>query len=238
MIALKNLRKRYQNGHDALRGINLKIDQGELVFLTGHSGAGKSTVLKLIALLERPSSGSVIVDNTDLDKLSSKQIPFYRRKVGMIFQNPTLLNDRSVYENLALPLRIIGFAEDEIRSRVHASLELVGLLKKQGQFPLALSGGEQQRVGIARAIVGRPDIILADEPTGNLDPELSKDIMNLFIRLNQVGITFVIATHDLALISTLKYRQIRLLDGKVAEPLAHPQTHTQTQTQTTTEPTA
>lgn len=220
MIILKNLRKRYQNGHDALRGVTLKINRGELVFLTGHSGAGKSTVLKLIALLERPSSGSIIVDNTDLDSLSSKQIPYYRRKIGMIFQNPTLLNDRSVYENLALPLRINGFSEEETKSRVHASLELVGLLKKQGQLPLALSGGEQQRVGIARAIVCRPDIILADEPTGNLDPELSKDIMNLFVRLNQVGITLVIATHDLALISPLNFRQIHLTDGKVTEKAA------------------
>ena len=217
MITLKNLRKRYLNGHDAIRGINLEIKQGELIFLTGHSGAGKSTVLKLLALLERPSSGKITVDGTDLSELSSKQIPYYRRKIGMIFQNPTLLNDRSVFENLALPLRIAGFSETETRSRIHASLELVGLLKKQAQLPLALSGGEQQRIGIARAIVSRPDIILADEPTGNLDPELSKDIMNLFIRLNQVGITLIIATHDLALISPLNFRQIQLENGKLAK---------------------
>ncbi|MDH5258137.1 MAG: cell division ATP-binding protein FtsE [Gammaproteobacteria bacterium] len=231
MINLKNLRKRYQNGHDALRGINLNIERGELVFLTGHSGAGKSTILKLVGLLEQPSSGMLTVDNTDLSSLSSKQIPFYRRKIGMIFQNPTLLNDRSVYDNLALPLDIAGFSEEESRSRIHASLELVGLLKKQNQFPLALSGGEQQRVGIARAIVCRPDIILADEPTGNLDPELSKDIMNLFVRLNQVGITLVIATHDLALISSLNFRQIRLKDGKVIDESSSEQVTTKTETQ-------
>lgn len=224
MIILKNLRKRYQTGHDALRGINLKVDRGELVFLTGHSGAGKSTLLKLIGLLERPSSGKIIVDDEDLDTLGSKQIPFYRRKIGMIFQNPTLLNDRSVFENLALPLRIADFSEAEIRSRIHASLELVGLLKKQNQFPLALSGGEQQRVGIARAIVSRPEIILADEPTGNLDPELSREIMKLFARLNQVGITLVIATHDMALISEFDFRQIHLQDGKVTAPQSEPQT--------------
>ena len=220
MIKLKNLRKRYLNGHDAIRGINLEIKQGELIFLTGHSGAGKSTILKLIGLLERPSSGEITVDGDKLNDLSSKQIPFYRRKIGMIFQNPTLLNDRSVFENLALPLRIAGFPEPETRSRIHASLELVGLLKKQGQLPLALSGGEQQRVGIARAIVSRPEIILADEPTGNLDPELSRDIMNLFVRLNQVGITLVIATHDLALISSLntdKAQQIQLENGKLVD---------------------
>ncbi len=215
MITLKNLRKRYQNGHDAIRGINLEIKQGELIFLTGHSGAGKSTILRLIGLLERPSSGEVTVDGEKINELSSKEIPFYRRKIGMIFQSPTLLNDRSIFDNLALPLQVAGFPEAEIRSRVHASLELVGLLKKQGQLPFALSGGEQQRVGIARAIVSRPDIILADEPTGNLDPELSKDIMNLFVRLNQVGITLVIATHDLALIAALNFRQIRLKEGKI-----------------------
>ncbi|HFD33291.1 MAG TPA: cell division ATP-binding protein FtsE [Gammaproteobacteria bacterium] len=224
MISLKNLRKRYQTGHDALRGINLEVERGELVFLTGHSGAGKSTLLKLIGLLERPSSGKIIVDDEDLDTLGSRQIPFYRRKIGMIFQNPTLLNDRSVFENLALPLRIADFSEAEIRSRIHASLELVGLLKKQNQFPLALSGGEQQRVGIARAIVSRPEIILADEPTGNLDPGLSRDIMKLFTRLNQVGITLVIATHDLALISEFDFRQIHLQDGKVVAPQTEPQT--------------
>lgn len=217
MITLKNLRKRYQNGHDALRGINLHIERKELVFLTGHSGAGKSTLLKLLCLLERPSSGSIVVNDHDLENLKSKQIPFYRRKIGMIFQNPSLLNDRSVFENLALPLRISGFSEAETQSRIHASLELVGLLKKQNQLPLALSGGEQQRVGIARAIVCRPDIILADEPTGNLDPELSKNIINLFVRLNQVGITVVIATHDLALISSFDHRQIQLENGKIID---------------------
>lgn len=213
MITLQNVRKRYFGGHEALRDISLHIDAEELVFLTGHSGAGKSTLLKLIALLERPSSGKIIFDNVDLAQVTGKKIALHRRRVGVIFQNPTLLFDRTVFDNVALPLQIMGFAPNEIQSRVQASLDLVGLLKKSPHNPVVLSGGEQQRVGIARAIVSRPDVILADEPTGNLDPELSKDIMNLFVRLNQVGITLLIATHDLSLIEPLKYRKIELKQG-------------------------
>lgn len=218
MIRLENVRKRYPNGHDALKGINLHIDSAEMVFLTGRSGAGKSTLLKLIALLERPSSGKVLFEKNNLALLSPKQIPFHRRRVGVIFQNPTLLNDRSVFENVALPLHIAGYKETEIHHRVNASLDLVGLLDKVKRDPTLLSGGEQQRVGIARAIVTRPDVILADEPTGNLDPALSSDIMSLFARLNQVGITLVIATHDLSLINQMNYRQIELRDGIVYSP--------------------
>lgn len=220
MIQLENVRKRYPNGHDALRGINLRVKQAEMVFLTGHSGAGKSTLLKLIALLERPSAGRVVFENNNLAMLSARQIPFHRRRVGVIFQNPTLLNDRSVYDNVALPLQVSGFHDSEIHHRVNASLDLVGLLNKAGRQPGLLSGGEQQRVGIARAIVNRPEVILADEPTGNLDPGLSRDIMSLFTRLNQVGITLLIATHDLSLISDLSYRRIELKDGKILEPAA------------------
>jgi len=216
MIKLQKVRKRYFDNYAALRGIDLKIGEGEMVFLTGHSGAGKSTLLKLIALLERPSAGKIIFDGVDLSTLTPKQIPQHRRRVGFIFQNPTLLYDRSVFENIALPLYVNGYSPEEINSRVHASLELVGLLKKTDKNPVILSGGEQQRVGIARAIVTRPDVILADEPTGNLDPALSRDIINLFSRLNQVGITLLIATHDLELIKTLDYRQIELKNGLVA----------------------
>ncbi|HFE37758.1 MAG TPA: cell division ATP-binding protein FtsE [Gammaproteobacteria bacterium] len=216
MIRLDNVRKRYLNGHDALRGVSLTIDKAEMVFLTGHSGAGKSTLLKLIALLELPTSGTVFFEKTNLALLKAKQVPYHRRRVGIIFQNPTLLNDRSVFDNVALPLQVSGFKKTEISHRVQASLDLVGLLDKAKRHPAILSGGEQQRVGIARAIVSRPDVILADEPTGNLDPSLSSDIMNLFARLNQVGITLVIATHDLALINPLNYRQIELSNGNLA----------------------
>jgi len=217
MIRLENVRKRFLNGHDALRGINLHIAAAEMVFLTGHSGAGKSTLLNLIALLERPTAGKIVFEKKDLALLTPKEIPYHRRRVGVIFQNPTLLNDRSVFDNVALPLKVAGYKESEIKHRVNASLELVGLLHKAKRKPGILSGGEQQRVGIARAIVSRPEVILADEPTGNLDPQLSKDIMNLFARLNQVGITLIIATHDLPLIKELNYRQIELKDGKVLD---------------------
>ena len=217
MIRLEHVRKRYPNGHEALRGINLHVSPAEMVFLTGHSGAGKSTLLKLIALLERPSAGKIVFEKKNLALLSPKEIPFHRRRVGVIFQNPTLLNDRSVFDNVALPLQISGFNESEIKHRVNASLELVSLLNKAQKQPNALSGGEQQRVGIARAIVSRPEVILADEPTGNLDPQISKDIMYLFSRLNQVGITLIIATHDLSLVNELNHRQIELKDGRVLE---------------------
>lgn len=215
MIKLEKVRKRYFDSHAALRGIDLDIHAEEMVFLTGHSGAGKSTLLRLIALLERPTAGKIIFDGVDLATLKPNQIPQHRRRVGMIFQNPTLLYDRSVFDNIALPLQINGYNLAEIQSRVQASLELVGLFKKANKNPIVLSSGEQQRVGIARAIVTRPDVILADEPTGNLDPELSKDIMNLFHRLNQVGITIVVASHDLELIKTFNCRQIELKNGLI-----------------------
>jgi len=218
MIKLQKVRKRYFDNHAALRGIDLEIKAEEMVFLTGHSGAGKSTLLRLIALLERPSAGKVIFDGVDLATLAPNKIPQHRRRVGVIFQNPTLLYDRSVYENIALPLQVNGYTPAEIQSRVQASLDLVGLLKKADKNPVILSGGEQQRVGIARAIVTRPDVILADEPTGNLDPELSRDIMNLFRRLNQVGITLLIATHDLELIKSFDFRQVELKNGLVYSP--------------------
>lgn len=220
MIELQHVRKQYTNGHDALRNINLSISKGEMLFLTGKSGAGKSTLLKLIALLERPSAGTVLYEEMDLASITMRQIPYYRRRIGIIFQSPMLLYDRSVFENIALPLVITGFQTEEIIKRVQASLDLVGLLKKSGQAPQNLSGGEQQRVGIARAIVTRPEVILADEPTGNLDPELSKEIMTLFARLNQVGITLVIASHDLSLINTLPNRKVELQKGSIVHDSA------------------
>lgn len=216
MIILKHVRKQYSSGQDALRNINLSVARGEMVFLTGKSGAGKSTLLKLIALLERPTAGQVLLEGEDTAKIPPAKIPYFRRRIGFIFQSPMLLYDRSILDNVALPLKIAGYPQEEIVKRVHASLKLVGLLKKQQQPPQNLSTGEQQRVGIARAIVSRPDVILADEPTGNLDPDLSREIMTLFDRLHQVGITIIVATHDLTLIETLPHRKIELHRGTMA----------------------
>ena len=217
MIELQHVRKRYSSGHDALRNINLQIEQGEMLFLTGKSGAGKSTLLKLIALLERPTAGKVIFEEQNLADIPLRKIPYFRRRIGFIFQNPTLLYDRSIFDNIALPLVISGFQTAEITKRVQAALDMVGLLKKSQQPPQNLSTGEQQRVGIARAIVTRPEVILADEPTGNLDPELSREIMNLFARLNQVGITLAIASHDLSLIESMPFRKVELQQGTLPE---------------------
>src|SRR5690554_4557352 len=186
-----------------------------MVFLTGHSGAGKSTLMKLIMLMERPSQGQVFVDGRNLNRLSAGQIPYYRRNVGVVFQNHQLLFDRSVFDNVALPLLIAGSNPAEIGRRVRAALDKVGLLDKERQNPLVLSGGEQQRVGIARAVVNKPALLLADEPTGNLDPQLSADIMGLFEDFNRIGTTVMIASHDLALIARLQHRILRLRDGRL-----------------------
>jgi len=213
MIQFKNVSKRYENGHDALKHINMNLDKGEMAFLTGHSGAGKSTLLKLITLVERSTRGEVTVNDVDLGKVPNRRIPFVRRNIGMIFQDHRLLFDRSVYDNVALPLVIAGHPHKEIGRRVRAALDKVGLLKKEKLEPIMLSGGEQQRVGIARAIVNKPPILLADEPTGNLDPELSTEIMGLFQQFNQVGVSLLIASHDLGLIARMRYRTITLKDG-------------------------
>jgi len=213
MIRFNNVSKRYENGHDALKHINMNLDKGEMAFLTGHSGAGKSTLLKLITLVERSTRGEVTVNDIDLGKVPNRRIPFVRRNIGMIFQDHRLLFDRSVYDNVALPLVIAGHPHKEIGRRVRAALDKVGLLKKEKLEPIMLSGGEQQRVGIARAIVNKPPIVLADEPTGNLDPELSTEIMGLFQQFNQVGVSLLIASHDLGLIARMRYRTITLKDG-------------------------
>lgn len=215
MIRFDNVRKRYPGGFEALRGITFSMEKGEMAFLTGHSGAGKSTLLRMIALMETPSSGSVTVDNRNLAELKHGDIPAHRRQIGFIFQSPTLLYDRNVYENVALPLIVAGYHPRDTARRVRAALDQVGLLKKENLNPITLSGGEQQRLGIARAIVGKPRVLLADEPTGNLDPDLSREIMSLFERLNQVGVTTLIATHDLALINPLPYRRLRLNQGQL-----------------------
>jgi cell division transport system ATP-binding protein len=215
MIKFDNVTKRYDRGREALSGVSLEVETGELVFLTGRSGAGKSTLLKLIGLLERPTRGQVLVDGRNIGRLPARQIPRHRRQIGMVFQDHKLLEDRTVFENIALPMIIAGYSQRDIRVRVHAALEHVGLLNRQKNTPGQLSTGEQQRIGIARAVVARPKLLIADEPTGNLDPELSLDIMNLFQRFNQVGVTMLIATHDLALLKQLGGRCIVLEDGKI-----------------------
>lgn len=215
MIRFVNASKRYTSGFDALQNVSFHMAPGEMAFLTGHSGAGKSSLLKLIALLERSSRGQVIVNNQNLAKVPRRRIPYFRRDIGIIFQDHQLLFDRTVFDNVALPLIIAGYSRHEIAKRVRAALDKVGLLSKEKKYPITLSGGEQQRVGIARAVVNKPPLILADEPTGNLDPELSAEIMSLFQDFSDVGVTVLVATHDIALISQLPYRTLTLKDGKL-----------------------
>ncbi len=216
MIRFDNVAKRYPNGHEGLAGVSLHLEPGEMAFVTGHSGAGKSTLLRLIGLLERATRGQVWVNGRNLNKLKPRDIPYHRREVGMIFQDHRLLDDRTVFDNVALPLVVAGMGHAEVTRRVRAALDKVGLLKKEKVFPITLSGGEQQRVGIARALVSKPPILLADEPTGNLDPELSREIMELFLQFNQVGVTLLIATHDVDLVDRLGRRIVNLRQGRVA----------------------
>ena len=215
MITFDRVSKRYDEGHDALREISVSIDRDELVFLTGHSGAGKSTLLRLIMLMDRPTRGQLTVDGQNLATVSSRGVPRHRRNIGVVFQNHQLLYDRPVFDNVALPLIIAGYDHREVGRRVRAALDKVGLLNRERAMPVTLSGGEQQRVGIARAVVGKPQILLADEPTGNLDPGLSAEIMQLFEAFNQVGVTVLIASHDLVLISRLHHRILTLRDGRL-----------------------
>lgn len=216
MIEFSRVSKRFDQ-HEALRDISLTIPAGEMVFLTGHSGAGKSTLLRLLMLLDRPSSGTLRVDGEDLAAIPSRRIARYRRSLGSIFQDHRLLTDRNVFHNVALPLEIAGFQQRDIERRVRAALDKVGLLHKERVNPAVLSGGEQQRVGIARAVVARPRMLLADEPTGNLDPELSAEIMGLFEAFNRVGVTVIIASHDLALISRLRHPILTLKEGRLVQ---------------------
>lgn len=215
MIKFDNVSKRYPAGHQALEQVNFELMDGEMAFLTGRSGAGKSTLLKLIMLMERANQGQIIVDGKNIARMPKSNIPFYRRRIGVVFQDHQLLFDRSVFENVALPLKIEGYAPQEADRRVRAALDKVGLLKKEKMNPMELSGGEQQRIGIARAVVNRPAILLADEPTGNLDPELATEIMALFEQFNQVGVSMLIASHDLSLIAKLKHRILTLEKGKL-----------------------
>ena len=217
MIEFAEVSKRYPNGQEALRQVSFEIADGEMAFLTGHSGAGKSTLLKLICLMERASSGQVMVNGKNLNRTSRRKIPAVRRDIGMIFQDHRLLFDRSVFDNVALPLMIAGYPHREIGRRVRAALDKVGLLSKEKNTPIMLSGGEQQRVGIARAVVNKPPLLLADEPTGNLDPELSAEIMHLFEQFNQVGVSLLIASHDLSLIAQMHYRTLVMKDGRLVQ---------------------
>jgi len=217
MIEFDNVSKRYPDGHEALSQVSFALDAGEMAFLTGHSGAGKSTLLKLIMLMERPSGGQLLVNGKNLSRLHKSQIPYYRRRVGVVFQNHQLLFDRTVFDNVALPMQVSGAEHRDIERRVRAALGKVGLLSKEKLNPVQLSGGEQQRIGIARAVVHTPRILLADEPTGNLDPELSAEIMTLFEDFRNVGVSVLVATHDIALISSMGERVLTLDHGRLSE---------------------
>ncbi|OCG45562.1 MULTISPECIES: cell division ATP-binding protein FtsE [Gilliamella] len=213
MIQFERVSKVYSGGKSALQNINFTLLPGEMAFLTGHSGAGKSTLMRLICGLEKANDGKVLLNGIDVSGLSKHEMPFLRRTIGMIFQDHQLLMDHTVYDNVAIPLIILGKSAEEIRRRVSASLDKVGLLNKMKFYPIQLSGGEQQRVGIARAIVNRPSVLLADEPTGNLDDKLSKDILKLFEEFNQAGVTVLMATHNMGLIRRRHHRILHLNQG-------------------------
>jgi cell division transport system ATP-binding protein len=215
MIRFDQVFKRYPNGREALAGVSFNIESGALTFLTGHSGAGKSSILKLIALIERPTRGQVIVNSQNTAGVKARGIPQFRRRIGVVFQDHKLLHDRPVADNVALPLVIAGVPKREIDKRVRAALDQVGLLGREKSLPLELSTGEQQRVGIARAVVAKPMLLIADEPTGNLDPELALEVMNLFKRFSEVGVTVIVASHDVHLIDQVGARRIVLSAGRV-----------------------
>lgn len=214
MLSFNHVFKRY-TANDALIDVSFHLNKGEIAFLTGHSGAGKSTVLRLVALMERCSRGHMLFDGQNLCRLREGYIPALRRKMGLIFQDYKLLADRTVFDNVALPLLVSGVGHYELARRVRAALDKVGLLGKEKKYPLTLSGGEQQRVGIARAVVNKPALILADEPTGNLDPELSIEIMNLFEQFQQVGVSILIATHEAGIVAQTKHKVLQLNHGRM-----------------------
>jgi len=215
MIQFTNVFMSYPSGNKALQNINLYIDKGEMVYVSGRSGAGKSTLLKLINLIDRHTRGQIIVNGQNLDRIKNNRVPIFRRNIGFIFQNHRLLNDRTIFDNVALPLVIAGNSHQEIKRRVQAALDKVDLLSKISSYPMELSGGEQQRIGVARAVVNRPAILLADEPTGNLDPTLSWEMMRLFEQFNQVGVTVLIASHELDMIKNMKKRIVILNKGRI-----------------------
>lgn len=217
MLIFDKVYKRYLDTGDVLTNVNFQLQQGEMVFLTGHSGAGKSTLLKLIALIEKCTRGQILFDGRNLNQTKTRHIPFFRRKLGLIFQDYKLLANKTIFDNVALPLVISGYSHQEIGRRVRASLDKVALLNKEKKYPSALSAGEQQRVGIARAVINKPSLILADEPTGNLDPELSAEVMHLFEQFQQAGVSVLIATHDINTITRMGYRVLTLENGQLIE---------------------
>lgn len=216
MIRFDGVSKRYPNGREAISNLTLAVDRGEMLFLTGHSGAGKSTLLKLICLIERPTRGTLVVNGQNTGTLPRRRIPAFRRDIGIVFQDHKLLMDRPVHDNVGLPLVIAGVPEREIDKRVRAALDQVGLLGRERNRPIELSTGEQQRVGIARAIVAKPSLLIADEPTGNLDPDLAIEVMNIFKRFYEVGVTVLVATHDVHLIERYGVRRVVIEGGRVA----------------------
>jgi len=215
MISASAVTKRYPEGLEALRDVSFEIAAGEMVFITGHSGAGKSTLFRLLAAIERPTSGSIVVNGQNLAALRKGAVPYLRRNFGLIFQDQKLLFDRSVLENVLLPLAIVGLPAKEAQRRARAALDKVGLLDREKAHPIALSGGEQQRLAIARAVVNRPAILLADEPAANLDSESAADILNIFLAFHQVGVTLLIATHDPLWLARLAPRQLQLERGRL-----------------------
>lgn len=217
MIRFEQVAKRYPGGHDALAGVSLTIEKGEFAILVGHSGAGKSTLLRMVPVLERPSAGRVSVNGEDVGKLKRAAIPYFRRTLGLVLQEQTLLNDRSAFDNVMLPLAVAGHPAKDAAKRVHAALERVGLAGRGKEMPMALSGGEQQRLAIARAIVNRPSILLADEPTAFLDLDYAREIAELFRSFNEVGVTVLIATHDTGVFAAYQPRRIELAGGRLAQ---------------------
>lgn len=215
MIEFRQVTKRYAQQFTALRGVSFALGRGEMAFLTGHSGAGKSTLLKLIMLMERATAGQVVVGGQALEKTPRRRIPYIRRHIGVVFQDHQLLFDRTVFANVAMPLEVTGVPPTDIGRRVRAALDKVGLLDKEQLNPVSLSGGEQQRVGIARAVVNKPPLLLADEPTGNLDPALSSEIMDLFREFSRAGVCVMVASHDIGLIQTMGQRTLELSKGEM-----------------------
>ncbi|MBZ5200477.1 cell division ATP-binding protein FtsE [Planomicrobium chinense] len=220
MIQMKNVYKKYPNGIVALNGMNVEIEQGEFVYVVGPSGAGKSTFIKMMYREERPTSGQMLVDGIDIATLKNKKVPLLRRQIGVVFQDFKLLPRLNVYENVAFALEVIEESPSQIRERVMKVLDMVGLKHKARMFPTELSGGEQQRVSIARSIVNRPKVVIADEPTGNLDPETSLDIMNLFEQINASGTTILMATHNREIVNTLRHRVIAIEGGLIVRDVA------------------
>jgi len=220
LLRFDNVTKAYAGSAPALSDVSFSVEEGEMLFVTGHSGAGKSTLLRLVHLSERPSRGTVLVDERNLAKVRGGKVPLHRRQVGVVFQDHRLLTDRSVYDNVALPLLIAGTPGSEVGKRVRAMLDKVGLLERERSLPVQLSTGEQQRVGIARAIIAQPRLLVADEPTGNLDPQLAAEIMQLFASLPALGTTVIVASHDLALVKRMRRRVLVLDHGKLADDIS------------------